>query len=201
MSDANVRVRRRPHLAPILVPLLLLLAAAAGIFWLGTWARTTVVVVVRHAEAGTLPAGDPDLSPAGEARAAQLGEFLEGLLVGQKVDYLYSGDTRRATQTAAPIANRFRLPVNLLAPSDWEGLASRIRSEHRGRTVVVVGYDSTLPNLVSQLTGSQSTAGPASAGSIQLVVIPSPGTVRVFRLSYGAPDGLARGAKTQKPPH
>ncbi|MFO1407312.1 MAG: phosphoglycerate mutase family protein [Steroidobacteraceae bacterium] len=198
MTDANVRVRRRAHPAPILVPLLVLLAAAAGVFWLGTWARTTVVIVVRHAEPAATPAGDPDLSPAGAARAELLGEFLEGVLGGDKVDYLYSGDARRAEQTAAPIANRFGLPVNLLAPSDWEGLASRIRSEHRGRTVVVVGYDSTVPNLVSQLAGSHSSATQASADAIHLIVIPSPGNTRVFTLRYGAPSRSAPAPKSQK---
>lgn len=194
MSDPIVRVRRRPHPAPILIPLLAILAAVAGVFWLGTWARTTVVIVVRHAEAGNAPAGDPDLTPAGEARAAVLGDFLDGVLAGGKVDYLYSGDTRRAEQTAAPIANRFRLPVNLLAPSDWEGLASRITREHRGRTVVVVGYDSTIPNLVSQLSGSHDAVTQAADGSIHLIVIPSPGSTRLFRLRYGTPDVRAQKA-------
>ena len=53
MVDPLTTLRRRPFLAPLLFPLLALLAAGAGVYWLGTWARTTVVVLVRHAEAGT----------------------------------------------------------------------------------------------------------------------------------------------------
>jgi hypothetical protein len=67
--------RRRPSLAPLLLPLLVLLAAGAGIFWLGSWARTTVVVLVRHAEPQASSGGDPDLSVAGERRVAALGGF------------------------------------------------------------------------------------------------------------------------------
>ena len=187
MSEAAARVRRRPHLAPILLPLLALLAAGAGVFWLGTWARTTVVIVLKHAEAAAEPRGDPDLSPVGEARAAGLGDFLADALAGGKVDYLYAGDTRRAQQTALPIANRFGLPVNLLAPGEWDGLASRLRSDHRGRTVVVVGYSSTVPNLVAQLAGEGGRVSEAADGVAYVVVIPSPGSTRLFQLRYGPP--------------
>ena len=187
MSEAAARIRRRPHLAPILLPLLALLAAGAGVFWLGTWARTTVVIVLKHAEAAAEPRGDPDLSPVGEARAAGLGDFLADALAGGKVDYLYAGDTRRAQQTALPIANRFGLPVNLLAPGEWDGLASRLRSDHRGRTVVVVGYSSTVPNLVAQLAGEGGRVSEAADGVAYVVVIPSPGSTRLFQLRYGPP--------------
>ena len=191
MSEAAVRVRRRPHLAPILLPLLVVLAAGTGVFWLGTSARTTVVIVLKHAEAAAEPRGDPDLSPAGEVRAAGLGDFLADALAGGKVDYLYAGDTRRAQQTALPIANRFGLPVNLLAPGEWEGLASRLRSDHRGRTIVVVGYPSTVPNLVAQLAGEAGRVSEAADGVAYVVVIPSPGSTRLFQLRY-RPPGQAR---------
>jgi 2,3-bisphosphoglycerate-dependent phosphoglycerate mutase len=185
MSNELIRLRRRPLLAPLLIPMLGLLAAGAGIYWIGTWARTTVVILVRHAEAGTSATGDPDLSPAGEKRVAGLGELLADLLEPAKVDYLYAADTRRALQTAAPIANQFKLPVNLLASSDWTGIAGRIKREHRGKTVVVVGYATTLPTVLSQLSGSAVAMAEDEFDSIYVVVMPSPGETRVFRLRYG----------------
>jgi len=197
MAKELSRLRRRPLLAPLLIPMLGLLAAGAGIYWIGTWARTTVVVLVRHAEAGTSATGDPDLSPAGEARVARLGELLADVLGEQKVDYLYAADTRRAQQTAAPIANQFKLPVNLLASSDWAGIARRIKREHRGKTVVVVGYATTLPVVLSQLGGGSIAMPAADYDSIYVVVIPSPGETRVFRLRYGdhAPVPPAKNVK------
>ena len=86
--DSLTKLRRRPFMAPLLLPLLALLMAAAGFYWLGTWAKTTVVVLVRHAEAGDSASGDPDLSVAGERRVAALGSLLDDLLAGQTVDYL-----------------------------------------------------------------------------------------------------------------
>jgi phosphohistidine phosphatase SixA len=189
MADPLTRLRRRPLMAPLLIPLLIVLAAGAGIFWLGTWARTTVVILLRHAEAAPGNTGDPDLSPAGENRVSGLGAYLADVLPGGKVDYLYSADTRRAQQTAAPIANHFKLPINLLASSDWAGIATRIKREHRGKTVVVVGYASTLPGVISQLSATSVAIGEQEYDSIFVVVMPSPGETRVLRLRYGAgPD-------------
>jgi broad specificity phosphatase PhoE len=185
MAKELSRLRRRPLLAPLLIPMLGLLAAGAGIYWIGTWARTTVVVLVRHAEAGTSATGDPDLSAAGEERVAKLGELLEDVLGEQRADYLYAADTRRAQQTAAPIANQFKLPVNLLASSDWAGIAGRIKREHRGKTVVVVGYATTLPVVLSELGGGSIAMPDTDYDSIYVVAIPSPGETRVFRLRYG----------------
>jgi broad specificity phosphatase PhoE len=184
-KELTTRMRRRPLLAPLLIPMLGLLAAGAGIYWIGTWARTTVVVLVRHAESATSTNGDPDLSPAGERRVAGLGEMLADVLGPEKVDYLYAADTRRAQQTAAPIANQFKLPINLLASSDWAAVAGRIKREHRGKTVVVVGYAATLPVVLSQLSGGSVAMAEDEFDSIYVVVIPSPGETRVFRLRYG----------------
>jgi broad specificity phosphatase PhoE len=101
------------------------------------------------------------------------------------VDYLYAADTRRAQQTAAPIANQFKLPINLLASSDWAGLASRIKREHRGSTVVVVGYASTIPGVLSELSATNVALAEDDYDSIFLVVMPSPGPTRVFNLRNG----------------
>jgi broad specificity phosphatase PhoE len=151
-------------------------------------------VLVRHAEAEESSSGDPDLSPAGQKRVEALGGLLDDLLVDRKVDYLYASDTRRAQQTAAPIANQFRLPINVLSSSDWSRLAARIRREHRGKTVVVVGYATTLPGVINQLSGHELAMRDDEFDAVYVVVLPSPGETRVFRLRYGAdgPSAVSR---------
>ena len=188
MPDPLDRMRRRPSLAPLLLPLLVLLAAGAGIFWLGSWARTTVVVLVRHAEQQPTSGADPDLSVAGERRVAGLGGFLADLFVAGKVDHLYAADTRRAQQTAAPVANQFGLPINLLASNDWPTLARRIKSDHRGETVVVVGYASTLPIVLEQLTETRVAVAEDEFDTVFVIILPSPGQPRMLRLHYGVAD-------------
>ncbi|HEX9206692.1 MAG TPA: histidine phosphatase family protein [Steroidobacteraceae bacterium] len=183
--DPLTRLRRRPFMAPLLFPLLAVLMAVGGFYWISTWAKTTVVILVRHAEAGESASGDPDLSPAGEKRVAALGALISDVLADRKVDYLYAADTRRAQQTAAPVANEFKLPINVLASSDWSGLAARIRNEHRGKTVMVVGYATTLPGVINQLSGTELAMGEGEFDAIYVVVMPSPGETRVLRLRYG----------------
>jgi phosphohistidine phosphatase SixA len=186
MTDPVPPAPRRPLLAPLLVPLFAVIVAGLGIVWLVNWTRTTVVVLVRHAEAAVSNTGDPDLSPAGERRAAHLGPFLADALAGRAVDHLYAADTRRAQQTAASVANEFKLPVNLLAGSDWAGLASRIRRDHRGETVAVVGYASTLPAVLDALSARHVSFDAEDFGSIYVILVPSPGQPRVLRLRYGS---------------
>ena len=186
MANELSRLRRRPLLAPLLLPMLGLMAAAAGLYWIRAWDRTTTIVLLRHAEAAE-PAGDPELSKAGARRAALLGEVIADLLPHQRVDYLYAADTRRAQQTAAPIANQFQLPINVLTGSDWPRLAERLASEHRGRTVVVVGYASTLPAVIEGLSGRGVAVGSSEHDAIFVVVRPSSGEPRVLRLRYGEP--------------
>lgn len=192
--DPLTRLRRRPFLAPLLLPVLALVLVVAGVIWLGSWSRTTVIVLARHAEAGDATSGDPDLSAMGEKRAAMLGAVLSDLLVDRKVDYLYAADTRRAQQTAAPVANEFRLPINLLSSSDWSGLAARIRREHKGRTVVVVGYASTLPGVINQLSGGEVPIEDQEFDTLHVVVLPTPGETRVLRLRYGPASPAAEKA-------
>jgi len=187
MTDPLTRLRSRVSLVPLLVPLIAVIVTGAGAVWLSTWLRTTVVILVRHAEPAVSNTGDPDLSPVGERRAALLGPFLADALPGRTVDHLYAADTRRAQQTAASVANHFKLPMNLLAGSDWSGLASRLRRDHRGETVVVVGYASTLPGVLNQLSASNLTMDPNDFGSVFVVVMPSPGQPRTVRLRYGEP--------------
>ncbi len=115
-----------------------------------------------------------------------------------KVDYLYAADTRRAQQTAAPIANQFALPINLLASSDWEELGPRLRHDHRGETVVVVGYATTIPGVVTSLAGDTVQIADDDFGSVFIAVLPSPGDSRLLRLHYGAPVPAATPATPSK---
>lgn len=203
MADPLTGLRRRLQLAPLLVPLLVLLAVGTGMLAVAWWARTAVVILVPHAEAGASDTGDPDLSPAGETRAHRLGPFLADVLPGRVVDHLYAAGTRRSQQTAVSVANQFKLPINLLGGSDWGDLASRLRREHRGSTVVVVGHAEALRGLAERLgTGALPLAADDHA-SLFVLVSPGPGEPRLLRLSYGdpaaaRPTGSSKESRSQR---
>jgi len=102
----------------------------------------TVIVTVRHAEK-VLGVSDPDLTPAGQARA----EALATRLAGANIQAVYSTDTRRTRQTATPMANALGLTVQTYtSPAQ---IASRVMSEHLGQNVLVVGHSNTVGSIVT----------------------------------------------------
>ena len=101
----------------------------------------TTVVVVRHAEKGTEPKADPPLTAAGEQRATQLVEAISGLTFTAAL----STDLTRTRSTAAPLAARFSLTLELTDPKASD-VAEAVLQRHRGQTVLVVGHSNTVPN-------------------------------------------------------
>ena len=145
--------RRAPFLAPFWVAGLSVLFGLASLYVVGKATiaiagETTTVIVLRHAEKAAEPAGDPELSPVGIARAQRLA----GLLGSTPIAAVYASDTRRAQQTAAALAARQGLAVTVRDGKDVRGLLEEIGSRQVGRTVVVVGHSNTVPQIVAALT-------------------------------------------------
>ena len=160
MKAPGIVRRRAPFLAPFWVAGLMALALLLAVYLAGRAtiafaADTTTVIVLRHAEKATDAGDDPPLSAVGFARA----ERLAALLGAAPLAAVYASDTRRAQQTAAPLAARHRLPVTVRAGKDVRGLIDDIGARHVGRTVVVVGHSNTVPEIVAALTrGKQSVS-------------------------------------------
>ena len=153
MKAPGIVRRRAPFLAPFWVAGLTALALLFAVYLAGRAtialaADTTTVIVLRHAEKATDAGDDPPLSAVGFARA----ERLATLLGAAPLVAVYASDTRRAQQTAAPLAARHRLPVTVRAGKDVRGLIDDIGARHVGRTVVVVGHSDTAPEIVAVLT-------------------------------------------------
>ena len=117
------------------------------------------IYLVRHAEKVAVAdvvapndPRDPPLTSEGEARA----EMLADALAQARVTQIWSTDTIRTRDTAAPLADRLNLQVQLYDASDLDGFASRLL-EQSGETVLVVGHSNTTPNLVEALGGDGGT--------------------------------------------
>lgn len=124
-----------------------LLAACAS--WPGA-DDSTDFVIVRHAEKVLDGSDDPPLTAAGEARAQALAHWL----ADAELVAVYSSDTRRTRQTAAPTAQAHGLPVITYdAKLPATTLAERLRSAHPAGTVLVVGHSNTAPGIAAALCG------------------------------------------------
>lgn len=109
----------------------------------------TTVILVRHAEKA-VQGDDPPLAREGEERARRLAYALGGLAV----DAIYSTPTTRTRQTAKPLADLLGLKVDdkLAYSATYAAtMATKIRTEHAGHVVVVVGHSNSTPEVARAL--------------------------------------------------
>jgi phosphohistidine phosphatase SixA len=185
MKKEHRELRHRLLLTPVLLPVLVgvsVLVLAAGFI---SGMTTTTVVVVRHAEKELGTIADPPLSTAGEQRAELLARlFGERSEVG-KLAAVFASDSLRAQRTAAPLATRLGVAVTTLPADDVEQLLRRIRTDYRGRSVLVVGHINTAPEIVRRLSGVEVPAmHEEEYSTIYIVTVPTLGRPSVLRMSY-----------------
>ena len=142
----------------------------------------TTVLITRHAE--TADGEDPALSPAGVARA----QALAHLLSEAGVDAIYVTQYRRTRETGAPLAETLGLAVREVEARAVAQLARRVRDEHRGEVVLVVGHSNTVPAMVEALGAPPvEPIGEDEYGALFLVTIDGGGSTSVMKLEYGEP--------------
>ncbi|KCZ60059.1 hypothetical protein HY30_12510 [Hyphomonas chukchiensis] len=139
----------------------------------------TVIYLVRHAEKQT--GDDPSLTEEGRARAEDLALTLQQA----GITHIYSTDTARTRQTAAPLAAALGLPVEIYDASDLPAFARQLTAQ-RG-TFLVVGHSNTTPPLVEELGGDPGTEINESSEFDRLYVLHIRGdAVRTELRRYGA---------------
>lgn len=174
-------LRRRPLFTPLLMPIFGGIAAILLLAWAWNASSTTTVVLVRHAEKLADPPDDPPLSPQGEYRA----KALAGWMLDSGVRTIYVSELQRTRATAEPVAQRTGAEIVTLPADDVGGLVKRLRGEHRGETVLVVGHSNTVPALIEQLGGDAVEIGENDYSRL-FVVTDSPLTrTTVLALRFG----------------
>jgi len=114
-------------------------------------AAQQVIFVVRHAERadtsdGSAPmmATDPDLSPAGKARA----ESLATMLKDARVASIYTTQYKRTKQTAEPLAKALGLtPVEV----NSREVAAVVEKLKAGENALIVGHSNSVGAIIKQL--------------------------------------------------
>ena len=112
--------------------------------------KTDTVFLVRHAEKTAEP-DDPTLTEAGKARAEALADRLEG----EGITHIYSSDYLRTLETAAPLAGRLGIEIEIYDAGDLPGIAETLKATP-GR-LLVVGHSNTTPQLTELLGGDGGT--------------------------------------------
>lgn len=150
-----------------------------------------LVILVRHAERAAGPAGDPGLTPEGQARAQALAEALAGL----RVNAILTTQFRRTRDTAAPLARQLGLQPQVVEATRGRPHVQAVAEAVRALdgTVLVVGHSNTVTAVLAAL------GGPAlpelCEGSFHHVFLlrPAAEPPRWARLGYGAPSAAPAG--------
>ena len=173
-------------------------AAVAAFGYFATFTRqVTTVILVRHAEKNIEPSNpNPDLSPAGQARARELVRILGN----SGINAIYATQYSRTQQTAAPLAEKLGLPVNKIDSSSTAELVRQIRTAHRGETVFIAGHNNTVPQIISAIGGETLPVIPDNEfDNLYIVTVIRFGRAKVVKLKYGAPSPTGGGSGTMVP--
>ena len=153
--------------------------------YFATFSRpVTTVILVRHAEKKIEPNNeDPDLSPEGIERALEIPRVF-----GESgINAIYATQYKRTQQTVKPLSDRTGVPISLLDSKQTDLLVERIQTDLRGKTVFVAGHNTTVPKIVSILSGETYPVIPESEyDNLFVVTIYRFGKAKVIKLKYGA---------------
>lgn len=117
-------------------------------------ASAATFIVVRHAE--KIDASrDPELSPAGHARARALVRRLDG----RDLVAVYATGFKRTRQTVAPTASAHALPVTAYASAQPAAeFAATLKAAHPRGVVLIAGHGNTVPGIVAALCNCDTAA-------------------------------------------
>ena len=185
-SSTDRRRRRRLRLLPIIGYTFV----ALGLASLLQQRASTTVIFVRHADTDVAMSDeDLPLNARGRQRADILADFMKDIDVVAGVNAIYASDKRRTQETAAPLAKRLNLPVQIADHHDIDGFMDHVLDEHSGDIVLIVSHKDTIAPLIDELHGSKRL--PAFAdddyNEVYIITIPAYGKVKTLRLHYGDP--------------
>ncbi len=178
------RLKRRPFLVPLLMPLALLALVIGAAIWLLDARTSTVMIVVRHAELEQRELANPPLSAAGLQRAARLQQLLAQAKPERGVDAVYVSEDSAAQQTANPVAETMGLAVNVVAAADWARLPSLVMRNHGGEVVLIVANRAAVLALLKGTTTADFVLDEADYSSVFVISRSRLSKPTVVRLRY-----------------
>ena len=178
---------RRPGLKTLLVFLMLFAVLGAVVVFavLSTFSRpVTTVILIRHAEKIIDPNNpDPDLNPAGQARAQELVRMFGDA----GINALYATQWKRTQQTVKPLADKLGLPIVQVNSKNTAELVTQIRAQRRGQVVFIAGHNSTVPEIIAALGGPTFPTIPESEyDHLYIVTVYRTGKAKVVQMRYGS---------------
>ena len=144
------------------------------------------VILVRHAEKKIVPPEnkDPDLSPAGLARAQELAKMFGD----SGIKAIYATQFKRTQQTVKPLADKLGLPVTQVEAKKTTELVKQIRARNAGQVIFIAGHNNTVPEIIAALGGPQLPIIPETEfDNLYILTVQSDGSAKLLKMKYGSP--------------
>ena len=145
----------------------------------------TTLILVRHAEKKIVPPEnkDPDLSPAGQARA----EELVRMFSETGVTAIYATQYKRTQQTVKPLADKLGLPVTQVEAKKTSELVKDIRARGAGQVIFIAGHNNSVPEIIAAMGGPQLPIIPETEyDNLYILTVSSNGSAKLLKLKYGS---------------
>jgi 2,3-bisphosphoglycerate-dependent phosphoglycerate mutase len=175
-----------------------LLGAVVVFAYFATFRRpVTTVILVRHAEKNIEPNNtDPDLSPAGQARAQELVRMFSDA----GINAIYATQYKRTQETVKPLADRLGLTVNQVNSKNTADLVGQIRGQHSGQVIFIAGHNNSVPEIIAALGGpTYPTIPETEFDNLYIVTVYRTGKAKVVKLKYGTASPAGGGSGTMVP--
>lgn len=185
--DEQPEFRTRTRTIVVFSLLFAIFAAVIVLVYLNTLSRPlTTIILVRHAEKNIEPNNpNPDLSPAGRARAEELVRVLRNA----GVTTIFATQYGRTQQTVQPLATALALPVKQVDSKNTAELVRQITVDHRGGVVFLAGHNNTVPEIIKALGGETFPTIPETQyDNLFVVSIYTSGKAKTVRLKYGGAE-------------
>jgi phosphohistidine phosphatase SixA len=187
MKKQEVLLSKRAHFVfPCLVLLALLTASAFSARVNAIDEPPVILILVRHAEKKIVPKENknPDLSPAGVARA----EELVKMLGNTGITAIFATEYKRTQQTAKPLSDKLGLPVNVVEAKKTPELVKQIRARGAGQVIFIAGHNNTVPEIIAALGGPLMPIIPEEEfDNLYILIVQSDGSAKLVRMKYGSP--------------
>jgi broad specificity phosphatase PhoE len=147
--------------------------------------QSLTLILVRHAEKKVVPPEnkDPDLSPAGVARA----EELLKMFGDSGIAAIYATQYKRTQQTVKPLADKLKLPVTQIEAKKTADLVKQIRAQNAGQVVFIAGHNNSVPEIIAAMGGPQLPIIPETEyDNLYILTVQSDGTAHLLKLKYGS---------------
>jgi len=199
MKKQKTRPRKIALIAiACLVPIALLSANALPAGSGAVDQPSITVILVRHAEKKIVAPEnkDPDLSPAGLARAQELAKMFGSTGIAA----IYATEYKRTQQTVKPLADKLGLPVTQVEAKKTSELVKQICFRGAGQVIFIAGHNNSVPEIIAAFGGPQLPIIPETEyDNLYILSVQSDGSAKLLKMKYGSPIPATGQEMTKQP--